>query len=147
MQLSRPAVALFTFAGFTGMSAVALGAFAAHGLAKIAPTGERAVALFTQATDFQMSQTLALILVTLVAERVTGASQTVMRIAAGLMALSILLFPTALYSAAFGGQQFWAPYGGNAAMLGWLAFGAGALLTWRKGETAPRALGQPHAAE
>jgi uncharacterized membrane protein YgdD (TMEM256/DUF423 family) len=150
-KISGFGAAMFGFAGLAGATSVGLAAFAAHGLAKMTPVGEKAVALFGQATDFQMTHTLALIMATLLAERVgAGWAQKVLRLSAILMALGALLFPTALYSASFGGAQFWAPWGGQAAMVGWLAFGIGALMTLR-GESSGasdhvRAL-QPHAAE
>ena len=152
-KISGFGAAMFGFAGLAGATSVGLGAFAAHGLAKFVPEGtaERAVSLFSQATTFQMTHALSLIMVTLLAERVGGGTaQKVLRASAVLMALAAILFPTALYSGSFGGAQFWAPYGGNAAMLGWLAFGIGGLMAAR-GESAGasdtmRAM-QPHAAE
>ena len=150
-MLFRSGVAFFTFAGLAGASSVALGAFAAHGLSKFVPEGmaDRGVSLFAQATDFQMSHALSVILVTLVSERVgAGFAQMVLRASAFLMIAAILLFPTALYSASFGGAQWWAPYGGTSSMIAWLLFAVGALLPLR-GETAAQTMrgAQPHPAE
>lgn len=150
-KLSGFGVAFFTFAGLAGASSVALGAFAAHGLAKFVPEGtaERGVSLFTQATDFQMNHALSIILVTLVSERVgPGLAQMALRASALLMVAAIMLFPTALYSAVFGGAQWWAPYGGTSSMIGWLLFALGALLALRS-EGASQSLrgAQPHPAE
>ncbi len=150
-KLSGIGVAFFTFAGLAGASSVALGAFAVHGLAKFVPEGtaERGVSLFAQATDFQMSHTLSLIVVVLVSERVgAGFAQMVLRASALLMGAAICLFPGALYSAAFGGPQWWAPYGGTSAMIAWLLFAVGALLSLR-GEGASQSVrgAQPHPAE
>jgi uncharacterized membrane protein YgdD (TMEM256/DUF423 family) len=110
---------------------------------------ERAVSLFQQGTTFQMNHALSMILATLLSERVgAGLAQTVLRLSAFLMALAMILFPGAVYSASFGGPQFWAPYGGNAAMLGWLAFSVGALLTLRGEAAGDKArMPQPQAAE
>ena len=153
MKLTRPAVAFFTFGALAGMSSVALGAFAVHGLGKMVSDPERAVSLFKQATDFQMYHALSLILVALASERLdAGLARTTMRLSALLMCCSIVFFPGALYSAAFGGPQFFAPWGGFTSMTGWLLFGIGALLSLRSSsasDRAPSAIGlrQAHAAE
>ncbi len=150
-KLSGFGVAFLVFAGVAGASSVALGAFAAHGLGKFVPEGTaaRAVSLFTQATEFQMTHALSLILVALVSEWVgPGLAQMALRASALLMVAATLLFPSALYSAAFGGAQWWAPYGGTSAMIAWLMFAVGTLLTLR-GEGAPQSVrgAQPHPAE
>ena len=123
MGFSRFAVTLLVFAALAGASAVGLSAYASHGL-----DAEHATSLFMQASDFQLKHTLALILVTLISERAVNRAQTVLRGAAGLLAAGTILFPTALYSSALGGPVWWAPYGGIAAILGWLALGLGAIL-------------------
>lgn len=126
MKLSRFAAGMFAFAGFSGLLAVALAALAAHALAAIAPTGDQAVTWFREATAFQMTHTLALVLITLVAERAPpGKGRRVLRIAAGFMAAAVVLFPGALYSASFNGPVVFAPFGGVAAMAGWALFGVG----------------------
>ena len=126
MKLSRFAAGMFAFAGFSGLLAVALAALAAHALGAIAPAGEQAVVWFREATAFQMTHTLALILVTAVAERVEpGLAQRTLRIAALFMAAAVILFPGALYSASFGGPVVFAPFGGVSAMAGWALFGVG----------------------
>ncbi len=133
MKLSRFAAGMFAFAGFSGLLAVALAAFAAHALAAIAPTGDQAVSWFHEATAFQTTHTLALVLITVVAERVApGKGQRVLRIAAGFMVAAVVLFPGALYSVSFGGPVFTAPYGGVAAMAGWALFGVGAWFASRE---------------
>ncbi len=132
MKLSRFAAGMFAFAGLSGLLAVALAALAAHALAGIAPTGEQAVIWFKEATAFQMTHTLALILVTIVAERAeTGLAQRILRIAAVFMAAAVLMFPGSLYSASFNGPVMLAPFGGVAAMGGWALFGVGAWLASR----------------
>lgn len=133
MRLSRFAAGMFAFAGLSGLLAVALAALAAHALAGVAPTGEQAVTWFREATAFQMAHTLALVLITLVAERVpAGTGQRVLRIAAGFMAGGVILFPSALYSASFNGPVAFAPFGGVAAMAGWALFGVGGWLASRE---------------
>ena len=132
MKVSCIAAVLYAFAALAGMTAVGLSAFAAHGLARIAPQGEHAVALFDRATDFQMKHALALIAIMILADRLMpGAARYTLLAAAGFMAAAIVLFPGALYAAAFDKPHFYAPWGGSAAMIGWLLFAAGALLTLR----------------
>lgn len=132
MKLSRFAAGMYAFAGLSGLLAVALAALAAHALAGIAPTGEQAVIWFREATAFQMTHTLALILATIVAERVeAGLAQRILRIAAAFMAAAVVLFPGALYFASFNGPVVFAPFGGVAAMGGWALFGVGAWLASR----------------
>jgi uncharacterized membrane protein YgdD (TMEM256/DUF423 family) len=129
IKFSRFAVALLAFAGLSGALSVALGAYAAHGLAKVAPDGARAVVLFNEATGFQMNHTLALLLFVIVAEFVSaGCGKKVLRTAAVLMALAVVPFPSALYSSAFGGPVWWAPFGGTAAMIAWIAFAVGCIV-------------------
>lgn len=132
MKLSRFAAGMYGFAGLSGLLSVALAALAAHALAGLAPTGEQAVVWFREGTAFQMSHTLALILVTTVAERVeAGLARRILQTAAAFMVAAIILFPGALYSASFGGPVIFAPFGGVAAMGGWALFGVGAWLAAR----------------
>jgi uncharacterized membrane protein YgdD (TMEM256/DUF423 family) len=44
------------------------------------------------------------------------------------MVIGIVLFPVALYAAAFDKPHFYAPWGGNAAMIGWLLFAVAAVM-------------------
>ena len=130
MKPSNPAAALYAFAGFAGMTSVALAAFGAHAVANLAPTGERGAALFQQGTDFQLKHTLALILITMLADRVyPGMIRQTLWIAAGAMVIGIVLFPAALYAAAFDKPHFYAPWGGTAAMIGWLLFAVAGVMT------------------
>jgi uncharacterized membrane protein YgdD (TMEM256/DUF423 family) len=132
VRLSRFAVGMYVFAALSGLIAVSLMAFTSHGLLEAAPTGEQAVTWFKIATSWQMDHTLALILVTAIADQLGGRAQQLMRIAAVLMAAGALLFPTALYSLSFHGPSFFAPWGGFAAMAGWVLFGVGALLALKQ---------------
>jgi uncharacterized membrane protein YgdD (TMEM256/DUF423 family) len=129
IRFSKFTVAMLAYAGIAGASDVAFSVLPAHGLDKMAPTGERAIGLFGYATTFQMNHTLALMLITIVAEFASaGCGKMVLRVAASLMALAVLLFPSALYSKAFGGPAWWAPYGGTASMIAWIAFAVGCIL-------------------
>lgn len=133
MTFSRFAVGMYVFAALSGLIAVALMAFTSHGLLQVAPTGEQAVTWFKIATSWQMDHTLALILVTAIADQVSNdRARKVMRVAVVLMAAGALLFPAALYSLSFHGPSFFAPWGGFAAMAGWILFGVGALLTLKR---------------
>jgi uncharacterized membrane protein YgdD (TMEM256/DUF423 family) len=132
MKPSVLAAVFYAFAGLAGMTAVGMAAFAAHGAAKVAPTGERAALLMSQGAEFQLKHALALILIMAVADRLgPGIARTVMCVGAGFMVAAIVLFPGALYAAAFDRPHFYAPWGGTSAMIGWLLFAAGALLTLR----------------
>ena len=132
-RFSLFAVIMFVIAGISGGVSVGLAAFADHGLANMVADGASAVGLFKEATAFQMNHALAVILATVLSERVgPGRAQSVFRGAAGLLALGAILFPTALYSRVFGGPVFWAPWGGIAAMVGWASFAVAALFSLRE---------------
>jgi uncharacterized membrane protein YgdD (TMEM256/DUF423 family) len=148
MTLRKPTAVIIAYAALAGCSAVALAAFAAHGLKNVAPTGDQGVAWFTQATDFQMNHALALVLLAILTDRmVEGLARTMLLGTAALFALSILLFPGSLYSLSFNGPGDLAPVGGFCSMIGWLIFGVGAVLAAWKGELARGYRAQPHAAE
>jgi uncharacterized membrane protein YgdD (TMEM256/DUF423 family) len=126
-------LAILVIAGLAGASAIGLSAFAAHRLPLMTDIDPRAFALFAQATDFQITHALALLAVTLLAEWIgAGAARCAFRTAAVLMAFGAIAFPSALYSRAFGGAVWWAPWGGTAAMIGWVAIAVGALLAVRQ---------------
>jgi uncharacterized membrane protein YgdD (TMEM256/DUF423 family) len=146
MTLPRSAVVLLAFAGVSGLLSVALAAWSAHGLAAVAPAGDQAVVWFTQAADFQMSHTLAVVLMVLVALRLSGLAGKLVMTGAALQALAILLFPGSLYAISFGGPGILAPFGGFAAMVGWALLAAGVLATLRKDE-ATFGAARPHPAE
>lgn len=127
--MSRFAVILYTFGAVIALLSIALDAFAAHGLVAVAPAGEQAVIWFQTGTRFQMNHALGLLIVTAISERLdAGPARTLLRAAAVAMAAATLLFPGSLYAISFGGPGFLAPYGGYAAMLGWLLLAVG---VWR----------------
>jgi uncharacterized membrane protein YgdD (TMEM256/DUF423 family) len=73
-----------------------------------------------------------LILITIVADRLMpGLARTMLWAAAGFMVAAFTLFPSALYASAFDKPHFWAPWGGISAMIGWLLFAVGAVMTIR----------------
>jgi uncharacterized membrane protein YgdD (TMEM256/DUF423 family) len=146
MTLPRSAVLLLAFSGLSGLLTVALAAWAAHGLAAVAPAGDQAVVWFVQATDFQMSHTLAVVLMVLVALRLSGLAAKLVMAGAWLQALAIVLFPGSLYSISFGGPGILAPFGGFAAMIGWALLAVSVLASLRQGAAAFGAA-RPHPAE
>lgn len=130
--MTRWAAGFFAFGAFAGLVAVGLEAFAAHGLAGRVPDLPRAEHLFAQATSFQMAHALALLAVALGLDRVTGAARAAFRLGGILMGVGLVVFPSALYVVALsGGHALLAPWGGSAAMLGWLSLGIGGLLALR----------------
>jgi uncharacterized membrane protein YgdD (TMEM256/DUF423 family) len=133
MKPSGFAATLYAFAGVSGLIVVALAALTSHGLAGMAPTAEQAVEWFKIATEFQMNHTLGVILVTAIADQLAaGRARTVMRASAVLLAIGAVLFPGALYSLSFLGPSFFAPWGGFAAMAGWIGFAVSAVMAFKK---------------
>lgn len=133
MNLSRFAAASYIAGAVLALVSVAAAALTSHGLVKIAPTGAQAVEWFKIATGFQITHALGMILVTVIAEQLTpGRARTVMRAGAVLLGVGALLFPGALYSLSFTGPSFFAPWGGFAAMAGWIAFAVGAAIAVKR---------------
>ena len=129
-----PPKLFFVLAGLHGAVAVALGAFAAHGMAvHYAP---EAVGWVDTASRYQMIHAAAL---AAVAAAFGGAGRLRTRLALSAagwaFALGGVLFPGALYALAFTGIGAFgavAPIGGVALILGWVAL-ALAGVGWRAG--------------
>lgn len=124
----------FVLAGIYGAAAVALGAFAAHGMA--ADHAPEAVGWVDTGSRYQMVHAVALAVVAAAFDR-AGRGRTRLALAAAgwTFALGGLLFPGALYALAFTGIGAFgaaAPVGGMALILGWLAL-AWAGVGWRVG--------------
>jgi len=144
MSLHRSTTAMIVYAALAGLSSVALAAFAAHGLEKVAPTGAQGVAWFIQATDFQMNHALAIILIAVLTDRMAdGLARKMIQGAALLMAAGIIFFAGSLYALSFNGPGDLAPVGGFCSMIGWLIFGAGAVVGMRRGEMTANFRAQP----
>lgn len=115
-----------TIAALNGLMAVALGAYAAHGLA-----GDPAAArLAERASEFQLWHALAL----LAADRLAAEGRPAATAAAALFVTGTLLFSGTLYWKALAGAMplpLVTPAGGICLMLGWAAL-AGAGLSRRK---------------
>jgi uncharacterized membrane protein YgdD (TMEM256/DUF423 family) len=126
--MSLFAATLYVIGAMLALVSVAADAFAAHGLVTMAPAMEQAVAWFKEGANFQMNHALGLLIATAVGERLAGRSRTILRLAAVFFAAGAVLFPGALYSISFAGPGFFAPWGGFAAMIGWLLFTIGAVM-------------------
>ncbi|HWV14314.1 MAG TPA: DUF423 domain-containing protein [Cellvibrio sp.] len=109
-----------SFAALSGLSSVALGAFAAHGL-KHSLTAESLV-IFHTGAEYQMYHSLALLLTALLVER--NPRSRALRLAGGAFLAGILLFSGSLYALALGAAKQWGiitPFGGLSFLLGWTA--------------------------
>lgn len=119
----RPRVLLAAALG--GLTAVALGAFGAHGLRhSLAPPS---LALWRTAVDYQMFHSLALLALALVPP---GAATRAVGIAGWMFGLGVLLFSGSLYLLAWSGRGWLGaitPLGGLALLAGWAALAAHAL--------------------
>ncbi|MBB4266568.1 DUF423 domain-containing protein [Roseospira visakhapatnamensis] len=126
MTATRPWIAVGAIAA---LLAVAMGAFAAHGLEA---TGDaRAVDLVDKAARYQMIHALGLILCGLVGQGTPPAGRGWVRAAGVAFGLGIVLFCGTLYTLAF---TPWpvalaAPFGGTAFMVGWGCLAVAALRT------------------
>lgn len=119
----RPFLLLAALFGLTG---VALGAFAAHGLRS--RLGADYLAVFQTGVQYQMIHALALFGVALLALHRPGRLVTA---AGALFVLGILLFSGSLYLLTLSGIGMLGiitPFGGTAFLLGWLCLG---LAAWR----------------
>lgn len=112
-------------AAFSGLTGVALGAFAAHGLRARLPEGMLAV--FQTGVQYQLWHTAALIGVGLLLLR--QPENVLFKVSGGLFVLGTLLFSGSLYLMTLAGLRLGVvtPMGGVCFMLGWLCFGVGAL--------------------
>jgi len=111
---------LLTLGGVSAFIAVALGAFAAHGLkASLAPD---MLTTFEVGVRYQMYHALAMIAVGLVhAVRPVK----MLAVSGSLFALGTLLFSGSLYVLALSGERAFGmvtPFGGVAFLAGWLCF-------------------------
>ncbi len=111
----RPFLMLAAFFGLTG---VALGAFAAHGLKQ--RLGPEYLAVFQTGVHYQLIHALALLGVTLLA---LHAPSRLLTAAGMLFALGVLLFSGSLYLLTLTGVSklgIITPIGGTAFMAGWI---------------------------
>ncbi|MCY1357930.1 hypothetical protein D9M68_308740 [compost metagenome] len=111
-------------AAFFGFTAVALGAFAAHGLKS--ELDANMLAVFQTGVHYQMVHALALLAVVLLGLQAPGKA---LLAAGGLFVLGILLFSGSLYLLTLTstrGLGIVTPFGGLAFLGGWLSLGIAA---------------------
>ncbi len=103
---------------FNAALAIALGAFAAHGLEK--HLDERSIQVFNTAADFHFWHALGIILVGMIAKIYPNTQYSAI---ATLMNLGIILFCGSLYVLSITGIRWLGmitPFGGSAFILAWL---------------------------
>jgi uncharacterized membrane protein YgdD (TMEM256/DUF423 family) len=117
---------LFLMAALSGFMAVALGAFAAHGLKAV--TTSEMIAIFNLGVEYQFYHTFALIAVAFSGHWL---SSRLIDWAGYLFLLGIVLFSGSLYLYALLGVKWTGPItpiGGGCFLLGWLLI---AVAVWR----------------
>ena len=129
--VTRPSRFWLSAAAANGLIAVAMGAFAAHGLKdRLSP---EALGWVKTASDYQMWHGLALLAISLLAP---GSIRGPLKAAAVAFLIGIILFSGSLYLLALTASRGFAwitPLGGTALLLGW------ALLLWHAIVSARRA--------
>lgn len=106
-------------AGFSGMTAVALGAFGSHGLK--ARLSEASLGVWQTAVQYHFFHTLALLAVAILLQR---SAPTWLAASGALLILGLLMFCGSLYWLALGGPRWLGPItplGGLFFMLAWLS--------------------------
>lgn len=109
-----------SFAAFSGLTSVALGAFAAHGLKH--SLSSESLAIFHTGAEYQMYHALALLATALLVER--SPQSWALKLAGGAFLMGTLLFSGSLYALALGAAKQWGiitPFGGLGFLLGWTA--------------------------
>jgi uncharacterized membrane protein YgdD (TMEM256/DUF423 family) len=117
-------------AALSGAIAIAIGAFAAHGLDLSTEAGRKAREWLQTGSQYEMIHALAIVAVVALARSATVNLPWAF-VAQCLFLAGSVLFPGALYALAFGGPRWFgavAPIGGAAFILGWLSLGVAALL-------------------
>ena len=118
-------------AGLSGLIAIAIGAFGTHLLAgRLPPTS---LSWIATGTGYQMTHSLALLGVALLARERAGRSATV-ELAGWCFVVGIVLFCGSLYVLALtgAGPVAWlTPVGGAAFMIGWAALARQGFILWR----------------
>ena len=121
--IARPSRFWLAAAAANGLIAVAMGAFAAHGLKD--RLSSEALGWIRTASDYQMWHGLALLAISLLSRNGIGGA---LKAAAAAFLIGIILFSGSLYLlalTAWRGFAWITPLGGTALLLGW------ALLLWR----------------
>ena len=120
-------------AGLNGLMAVAMGAFAAHGLRESLDAA--ALGWIETASRYQLWHALALFgLALLAARRSASRHRGLLQAIGWAFLLGIVLFAGSLYLLAFtevGAFTWITPFGGLALMAGWLGLAVLGVLRWR----------------
>ena len=114
---------LLIFAAFSGFAAVALGAFAAHGLKH--SLSLESLATFHTGVNYQMFHTLALLMIALLMAQQQPTRW--LRLSGIAFVIGILVFSGSLYALALGAPRILGiitPFGGLSFLLGWAALAA-----------------------
>jgi uncharacterized membrane protein YgdD (TMEM256/DUF423 family) len=117
-------------AALSGAIAVAVGAFAAHGLDLSTEAGRKAKEWLQTGSHYQIIHALAIVAVVALA-RNAMLNGRVAIVAQCLFLVGSVLFPGALYALAFGGPRWLgavAPIGGTAFILGWVSLALAAFM-------------------
>lgn len=117
-------------AALSGAIAVAVGAFAAHGLDLSTEAGRKAREWLQTGSHYQIIHALAIVAVVALA-RSAMLNGRVAVVAQCLFLAGSVLFPGALYALAFGGSRWLgavAPIGGAAFILGWVSLALAGLM-------------------
>ncbi len=114
---------LLTFAAVSGLLAVALGAFGAHGLKSMLSLAQ--MSAYKTAVDYQLIHTLALLAIVVFSSGEHDlAVRRALKWAALAFGLGIILFSGSLYALALGAPKILGPItplGGLCFMLGWFS--------------------------
>jgi uncharacterized membrane protein YgdD (TMEM256/DUF423 family) len=122
-------------AALSGAIAVAVGAFAAHGLDLSTAAGVKAREWLQTGSHYAMIHALAILAVAALA-RGGALSGGLAVTAQSLFVVGSVLFPGALYALAFGGPRWFgavAPIGGTAFILGWVCLAVAAWFAAKAG--------------
>jgi uncharacterized membrane protein YgdD (TMEM256/DUF423 family) len=117
-------------AALSGAIAVAVGAFAAHGLDLSTEAGRKAKEWLQTGSHYQIIHALVIVAVVALA-RNAMLNGRVAIVAQCLFLVGSVLFPGALYALAFGGPRWLgavAPIGGTAFILGWVSLALAAFM-------------------
>jgi uncharacterized membrane protein YgdD (TMEM256/DUF423 family) len=127
--MTGPAALALIYAALNAACAVALGAWAAHGLGG---GEEGAAATVGTAARYQMWHALALIAVVLLSTRMSGGwAVRLCGVAGGCFAAGQVFFVGGLLASAFAGVGWPAPIGGMLFIIGWLALAGAGVAAWR----------------
>jgi len=114
---------LLIFAAVSGFTAVALGAFAAHGLKQ--HLSIESLATFHTGVDYQMYHALALLVISvLLAQQPQSTSLTMLKLSGIAFVIGSVLFSGSLYALALGAPHVLGiitPFGGLSFLVGWAA--------------------------